>query len=225
MKFMTDWTLDHLVQMVQALLMWQLLCVLGAALGVLAVMELNPRQRRRTALLDAIREGDLNSVKRIADSKLNLNFNYTWQFMRLGSPLSHAFCRNDRSIADILIARGASLSPKSAGNQALLTNAVRGGNFELVELALAAGHDVHFQPCKHSKPLARAIHHQSIPMARFLVSKGASTEDISAGDCRWHAMRRETILFVHELGIEVPQEVLAAVENGDWDRRTPPKSA
>ena len=117
----------------------------------------------------AIHAGDLNGVKRIADSKLDLNFNYTWQFMRLGSPLSHAFCRNDRSLVDILIARGAALSPKSPGNEALLTNVVRGGNFELVELALEAGHDIHFQPRKHSKPLARAIHHQSIPMARFLV--------------------------------------------------------
>ena len=38
-------------------------------------------------------------------------------------------------------------------------------------------------------------------------------------------MRLETILFVRELGIEVPQQVLAAVESGDWDRRTPAKSA
>src|SRR5919106_2192037 len=147
---MVDWTLDQSIQMVQPLLMWQLLCGVGAALGVLAIMELNPRQRKRTALMDAIRKGDLNSVKRIADSKFNLNFNYSWQFMRLGSPLSHAFCRNDRSIADILIARGASVSPKSPGNEALLTNAVRAGNFELVELALAAGHDIHFKPHNYS---------------------------------------------------------------------------
>src|SRR5439155_6689396 len=161
---------------------------------------------------DAIHTGDLEKVKRIADSKLNLNFNHTWQFMRLGSPVSHAFCRKDRAIADILIARGATVSPKSPGNEALLTNAVRGGNLELMELALAAGHDIHFKPKGHSKPLARAIHHNWVPLARFLVSRGANSEDLCLDDCRWHAMRGETILLVRELGIEVPQEVLTAVQ-------------
>jgi hypothetical protein len=175
-------------------------------------------------LMDAIRKSDLDSVKRIADSKLNLNFNYRWQFMRLGSPLSHAFCRKDRSVADALIERGASLSPKFPGNEALLTNAVRGGNFQLVELALAAGHDIHFKPEKHSKPLASAIHHQSISMARFLISKGADKEDLSAGDCRWHAMNAESILFVHELGVDVPKNVLDAVNNGEWGPHAPARS-
>jgi len=198
--------------------MWQFFVVGSAliALGVLVTIELNPRQRKRAALMDAIRKGDLDSIKRIADSKFNVNFNYAWQFMRLGSPLSHAFCQKDRSVVDVLIAGGADLSPKSPGNEALLANAIHGGNFELVDLALAAGYDIHFAPPKYSKPLATAIHHNSIQMARFLISKGASKDDLISGDCRWHAMRIETILFVRELGIEVPQDVLAAVENGDW---------
>ena len=205
--------------------MWQLLVVgSGIALGVLVTMELNPRHRKRAALIDAIRKGDLDSIKRIADSKFNLNFNFAWQFMRFGSPLSHAFCQQDRSVADVLITRGADVSPKSPGNEALLTNAVRGGNFELVELALATGHDIHFAPRKYSKPLATAIHHNSIQMARFLISKGAGKEDLTLGDCRWHAMRGETILLVRELGIEVPREVLVSVQDGDWGRRTPAKS-
>ena len=222
---MADWVLDYSIQMVQSLLVWQLLCVLGTALCIFAAMELNPRQRKRAALMDAIRNGDLDSIKRIADSKLNLNFNYTWQFMRLGSPLSHAFCRKDRSIADILIERGASLSPRSPGNEALLTSAVRGGSFELVELALTTGHDIHFKPHKDPKPLASAIHHQSIPMARFLISKGTNKDDLSVGDCRWHAMNSESILFVRELGMDVPREVLTAVQNGEWDRRAPGSSS
>ncbi|MDB6068116.1 MAG: hypothetical protein JWR26_4324 [Pedosphaera sp.] len=204
--------------------MWEVLCFLMLVFGVFLAVELNPRQRKRAALMRAISKNDLGGVQRIVDSNLNLNFNYTWQMMRLGSPVSSAFSRSDRSIADFLIARGASLSPKSPGNEALLTNAVRSGNPEQIDLALSAGHDIHFQPPKHSKPLARAIHHQWIPMARFLVSRGANKEDIGPGDCRWHAMQSATILFVHELGIEVPQDVLTAIENGDWDRRTPPKS-
>ena len=94
----------------------------------------------------------------------------------------------------------------------------------LVAQALAAGHDIHFKPNKYSKPLASAIHHQSIPMARFLISKGANKEDLSVGDCRWHAMNSEAILFVRELGMDVPPEVLTAVQNGEWDRRAPAKS-
>lgn len=173
----------------------------------------------------AIRKNNLREVKLIVDSNLNLNFDYTWPFMRTGSPLSYAFAfaRFDRSIVDLLIARGASLSPKSPGNQALLTNGVRSLNTELVDLALAAGHDIHFKPPKHSVPLARAIHHQWIPMARFLVSRGAGKEDIGPGDCRWHAMQGATILFVRELGIEVPENILTSAEKGDWDRRTPSK--
>lgn len=116
--------------------------------GVFLAMELNPRQKKRAALMAAIRKNDLDDVKRIVDSNLNLNYNYVWQLMPLGSPLSHAVGRSDRSIADFLIARGASLSPKSPGNEALLTNAVGSQNSELVDLALAAGHDIHFKPPK-----------------------------------------------------------------------------
>jgi len=204
--------------------MWQVICLLLLGLLVLVWMERNPRQRKRSALMDAIRKGDLDTIKRIADSKLNLNVNYTWQFMRLGSPLSHAFCQKDRSVADILIARGASLSPKSPGNGALLTNAVRGGNFELVEMAVAAGHDIHFSSPKYPTPLAQALQHQAIPLARFLISKGASKEDLTRFSCRWFAMRAETIFFVRDLGIEVPAEVLTAIANGQWDIPEPPRT-
>jgi hypothetical protein len=189
-----------------------------------AWMRLSPSRKKRRALVDAIARGDLASIKQIVLDGLPVNFNYwselSWGSM--GSPLSMAFTKKDPSIADFLIANGASLSPKSPGNEALLTNGVLGGNFKLLDLALAAGHDIHFQPNKHSKPLARAIQHQLVPVARFLISKGANKGDLCIADCRWHAMNSETILFVRELGIEVPQNVFAAVENGDWDRRTSP---
>ena len=204
--------------------MWQVFCVFGVAIGVLMAMDLNPRQRKRAALMDAIAKGDLETVNRIIGTNFNLNFNYAWQFMRLGSPVSLAFSKKDRLIADALIARGASLSPKSPGNDALLSAAVHGGNFELIDLALGSGHDIHFKPNRHSKPLATAIHHNSIPLARFLISRGAGKEDLTLGDCRWHAMRSETILLVHELGIEVPEDVLTAVQNGNWDT-APSKNA
>jgi len=191
-----------------------------------AWLRFSPRRKRRRALIDAIERGDLTATKEVVARGLLLNFNY-WSelsWSSIGSPLSLAFAKRERSLADFLIANGASLSPKSPGNEALLTNAVRGGNFELADLALAAGHDIHFKPRNHSKPLARAIHHQSIPMARFLISRGAGKEDIGAGDCRWHAMNSQTISLVRELGIEVPEDVLAAIENGHWDRRAPTKT-
>jgi len=205
--------------------MWLIFCVLGAGLIGLVAAKLDPRQRKRTALIDAIRKGDLDGLKRIATSKFNLNFCYVLHGLAMGSPLSHAFHRKDRSVADLLIAQGASLSPKSPGNWALLGHAVRGGNLELVELALAAGHDIHFKPRNQSKPLAAAIHRNSVPIARFRVSKGAGKEDLVPGDCRWHRMPSEAILFVRDLGIEVPPEVSDAIEKGEWDIRTPAKSA
>ena len=84
--------------------MWQVLCVFGVAIGILMAMDLNPRQRKRAALMDAIAKGDLETVNRIICTNFNLNFNYTWQFMRLGSPVSLAFSKKDRLIADALIA-------------------------------------------------------------------------------------------------------------------------
>src|SRR5262249_2939185 len=154
-----------------------------------------------------------------------LNFNYrshvSW--MSMGSPLSLAAIRKDPSIAECLIANGASMSPKSPGNEALLTNAVLGNNLKLIDLALAAGHDIHFKPHRHSKALARAIHHNLVETARFLISRGANSQDLCAGDCRWHAMRGETILLVRQLGMDVPQDVLTAVQNGEWDPPAPAK--
>jgi len=199
--------------------MLQMLRGITRRLGSIALNRPSPVQKQRAALREAIRRRDASEIKRLADSGMNLDFSYTWQFRPQGSPMAFAFLTGDRSISDILIAHGASTSPKSPGNQTLLVNAVRGGNIELVDLALSAGHDIHFKPQNYAKPLASAIHHQSIAMARFLVSKGAGAEDVKLSDCRWYAMRSEMICFVSELGMEVPKDVLACVEKGSWDGR------
>jgi hypothetical protein len=204
--------------MVYAFAMWKVSCVIALAFGLLVLKECNPWQRRRAALWNAISKSDVGTVKRLTDSSMNLNYNYNWQFRWLGSPLAFAFWRANRSIIDILIARGASLSPESPGNEAMLSCAVHSGDYQLIDLALSAGHDIHFKPRHRSRPLATAIHHNAIPMARFLVSRGAGKDDITPGDGAWHKMHGETILFVRDLGIEVPPEVLTAVENGNWDR-------
>jgi ankyrin repeat protein len=186
-------------------------------------MQHSPRRKKKRALIDAIARGDFEGVKQAVSSGLPLNFNY-WShhsWGSCGSPLSVAMSKKDPAIAEFLIAHGASLSPQSRGNGALLTNAVRGGNIELVKLALAAGHDIHFSPAKHPTPLAQALQNQAIPLARFLISKGARKEDLTRYARRWFAMRTETILFVREQGIEVPQKVLDAIAKGEWDRRTP----
>ena len=182
-------------------------------------MQFSPGRKKKRALVDAIGSGDLAAVQEIVSNGLSPNFNYwshiSWLWM--GSPLSLAAHKMGPSIADFLIANGASIAPRSPGNETLLSNAVGGGNFKLIDIALAAGHDIHFQPEKQSKPLAKAIHHQMVPMARFLISRGASKEDLTAGDCRWHAMNSETILFVQEIGMDVPPDILRAARNGEWD--------
>lgn len=200
--------------------------VFAAWIGVLGFqvwMQHSPRRKSRRALIDSIGRGDLEAVTQAINSGVPLNFNY-WShqsWSSIGSPLSLAMLKKDPAIANLLMTHGASLSPESSGNEALLTNAVRGGNLELVKLALAAGHDIHFSPPKYPTPLAQAVQHQEIPLARFLISKGARKEDLTRYARRWFAMRTETILFVRELGIEVPQEVLDAIAKGEWDRCTP----
>src|SRR5438093_7295883 len=91
-----------------------------------AWLRFSPRRKRRRALIDAIERGDLTATKEVVASGLLLNFNY-WSelsWSSIGSPLSLALAKRERSLADFLIANGASLSPKSPGNEALLTNAV-----------------------------------------------------------------------------------------------------
>jgi hypothetical protein len=217
-------SLDHSILLLQNTFMWLVLCVFGAGLLGLVAAKLDPRQRKRTALMDAIRKGDLDRIKRITTSKFDLNFCYMRHGLAVGSPLARSFQLKNRSVADLLISQGASLSPKSPGNWALLGIAVRSGNVELVELTLEAGHDLHFKARNSSRPLAAAIHRNLVPMARFLVSKGASKEDLVSGDCRWYRMPAEAILFVRDLGIEVPTEILDAIEKGEWDTPTHTKS-
>jgi hypothetical protein len=209
--------------------MWPVIAILLAAWGGLLAfqvwMQHSPRRKKKRALIDAIERGDVEGVKRAVSTGVALNFNY-WSHISwssIGSPLSLAIIKKDTTIADLLIAHGASPSPKSPGNEALLTNAVRGGNFEFVKLALAAGHDIHFSTPKYPTPLAQALQHQSMPLARFLISKGASKEDLTHFACRWFAMRAETIFLVRELGIEVPAEVLTAIANGQWNLPEPPR--
>lgn len=170
-------------------------------------------------MIDAIGRGDIDGVERAIRGGVPLNFNcwshLSWSSM--GNPLSLAMLKKDPAIANFLIANGASLSPKSRGNEALLTNAVSGSNLELVKLALAAGNDIHFSPPRYPTPLAQALQHQDIPLARFLISKGAGKEDLNRYARRWFAMRAETILFVRELGIEVPTDVLTAIATDQWE--------
>ena len=201
-----------------------MMSLIGAWVGLMgfqAWMIHSPTRKKKLAIIDAVGRGDLDGVQQIASKGMSLNFNYwshvSWRW--IGSPLSAAFGKKDASIANFLIANGASVSPNSPGNDTLLLQAVKSGDLERVDLALKAGYDIHFQPRNCSKPLAAAIHRRSIPMARFLLSKGAAKEEV--GYCRWHTMNSETILFIHEIGIEVPSDVLTAVRDHKWERPTP----
>jgi hypothetical protein len=195
--------------------MWLLipsLTAMAALIGFQLWTHKSPWRREKNALIDAIGRNDLNAVREIVGRGRSLNFNY-WShgcWLSLGSPLSLAVFKKNRSIADFLIANGASWSPRSPGNGALLRNAVRGGHLDFIDSAMAAGHEIHFKTL-----LSLAIHEQrSLATARHLVSKGAVKEDVAG--CQWFRMDVEMILFIHELGVEVPQNVLDAVRRGDW---------
>jgi hypothetical protein len=162
------------------------------------------------ALIDAIGGRDLHAINRIINNGINLN-----SAIHGISPLAWAFRRNDRSIIDLLIAKGASLSPDSPGNASLIIEAARSCSPELIDMALTAGHNIRFrrEPGGDSV-LEMAVRQKSPETIRYLFSKGAKNEDFRG--TRWHTIDSATILTLLELGASVPDDIAAAVKEGTW---------
>src|SRR6266487_2684237 len=107
---------------------------------------------KQMALCRAIDEGSAQRIQELVCEGLDLNF-----VIRGSSPLSRAVWRledwkaPDRRLVDLLLAHGA--SPNKPGNDTLLIGAARVGDHELIDLTLAAGHDIHYGPPDIPSPL------------------------------------------------------------------------
>ena len=155
-------------------------------------------------LLEAIRKRNLKRIRRLVAEGLDLNFR------RQGfSPLSRAVSGmkspEDRAVVDLLISLGASLS--GPGNEYLLVMAARQGDHELIDLSLAAGHNIHSRPKNSNSALQVAAHRNKPETMKYLIERGANKEDFELDYCRWYAVRNEVIRILLELGVDVPKDV------------------
>jgi hypothetical protein len=168
------------------------------------------RERRlQAALCGAILECNFDRVQETVSQKLDLNFT------RFGSsPLSLAVWKANRRIVDFLLAHGA--HPAAPGNETLLVAAARAGHLELLNLALAAGLDLHHRPDKMSTPLEAAALHNRFEMVAQLVAHGATKDDFDGQRCSWVRLRTGTVKILMDLGVPVPEEIVQHIQKGTW---------
>jgi len=151
----------------------------------------------------------MDQVKALLDEGLDVNFT------RSGfSPLCQALVTGNRAVMDLLIAHGASLS--APGSEHFLSLAAGRGDHELIDLALAAGHDIHFRATSTAAtPLEAAAHVNRHETMKYLIARGAAREDFRL-KCRWFGLHRATINVLLELGVDVPQDLVHLVKTGNW---------
>ena len=168
---------------------------------------------KRVALCRAIAERNLLQVQELIGRGLDLNF-----VVKGSSPLCRAVWRledwktPDRRIVDFLLTHGASAG--KPGNDSLLVGAARIGDHGLIDLALDAGHDIHFRPRHTPTPLQVAAFRNKPDTMRYLIAKGASKEDFDVEKCSWTSINPETISVLLELGVKVPDDVVECVREG-----------
>jgi ankyrin repeat protein len=166
------------------------------------------KRRKRWALCKAIYTRNLEQVRALLDDGLEVNF------ARGGfSPLVSAVATEDRRIVDLLIQRGASLA--GPGNDSFLVAAARNGDHELIDLAIAAGKDVHFRPAASPSPLQAAAFRNKSETMKYLIARGATKEDFDVR-CRWTFIHTATINVLLELGVNVPDYMIEIVKAGKW---------
>jgi ankyrin repeat protein len=173
------------------------------------------KRRQQLALCQAIYHGNLKRVQEIVDGGLDLNFE------RDGvSPLCRAvsgineWTPDARKIIDYLMAHGA--SPRSPGNDFLLSIAARVGESDFIDLALAAGHDIHSKFENSTTPLQSAAFRNKAETMKYLIERGATKEDFDLTRCSWARISAPTILVLLDLGVDVPEEVVGYVKTGNW---------
>lgn len=156
------------------------------------------KRRQQAALCRAIYERNLETVGRILLEGLDPNF------IRRGfSPLCRAVWRGDRPMVDFLISRGACIA--LPGNIRFLYGAAMHGDHDLIDRALAAGHDIHLRPRLTPTPLEAAAFANHTETIRYLWARGSTAADFDSERCRWSLLRPQTVDALLEIGVPVPE--------------------
>jgi ankyrin repeat protein len=164
------------------------------------------KRLKQAALFRAIYERDVERILELVRSGLDLNF-----VMHGSSPLSRAVWRledwkvPDRRVVDLLLEHGA--LPGKPGNDTLLTAAARVGDHQLIDLALAAGQDIHRVFRGTPTPLQVAAFKNRPDTIRYLAARGATKEDFGFR-CRWTSINPSTITALLDLGVPVPDDIV-----------------
>lgn len=124
---------------------------------------------RRQKLFEAVIEQDLDMVKALIETKMDLNDRYEPS----DTPLFLAINGNDIEIAKALIKAGADVNMAVEGNITPLAMAVTQGQIELVELLLNKGAVVNVQDQAGMTPLMRAAKARNVTMVKLLLRAGA----------------------------------------------------
>jgi hypothetical protein len=136
-------------------------------------------------------------------------------FVRRGiSPLVQAIATENRSIVGYLLSHGAVLTAR--GNEHFLVAAAQSGSHDLLALGIAAGHDLHFRHARSTTPMEAAAFRNLTGTMKFLIAQGATKEDFDDRCCRWTSIRAETIQVLLDLGVSVPDDIVAHVQAGKW---------
>ena len=172
-------------------------------------------RRQRKALVEAIYKCDLPRIQKLVEAGLDLKF-----AMDGYSPLTKAVWRidewtpNARKVVDYLLAHGA--SARDAGNESLLHGAAIAGDHELIDLALAAGHDIHQRLKRGHTPFQSAAFRNRTETIKYLIEKGAGKADFDLKGVRWYAIQAPTIQVLLEIGVDVPIDIAGYVREGKW---------
>ena len=129
-------------------------------------------------LVQAIKSGHENIVRKLldADANINANTNITVEYTRCFSGLQVAAASGHKEIVEMLLAAGANVNTAVAlyNGKTALQAAAEGGYKDIVEILLSAGADVNSAASYHGKTaLQAATRNGHKEIADFLVRAGA----------------------------------------------------
>lgn len=147
---------------------WTFLCVLTAVLGMLCCSGCRSKEEK---LLDAARNGDLNTVRYVIDRGCDSNATLDGD-----TALHIAAGKGHESIVEFLLARGVDVNRKGRGGATALHYAALYGRLNVVRSLLDKGAVVNQKDEFGETPLHSAVSNGCAYETRLLIDRGADIE-------------------------------------------------
>jgi ankyrin repeat protein len=163
--------------------------------------------QQRKAMECAIFRGDLGTVVRLLDAGVSPDLAIDGVTL-----IVFAITQRKSDIVAALLESGARLS--GPGNERLLSRSALRGDTVMVRRAINAGGSVNARPRHGLTPLEEAVRSNNLEMIDLLMQLGAKPADLRY--VRWFGVRADTIRKMASWGIDVPCDVMQAVQEGKW---------